>query len=321
MTSPDTPRPTAPLWPAHARATLLAQRSWLIRCLAGGLALAAVIAIVRWPVHEASFSFTARSLPLFGDPTQRLGGSVGSLLRSTEPEGASLYIRMLTSRAVTTLAVASLRDPAALDNTLDGVLDWALQPDSTRRLHRRARRLAAATEATLDSRTGFVVVTVRLRGRALAAEAADALLATLSRRISERRQQQSRADGDFFGERLTQLDSALGAAERDLSTFIARNRAPASDPQLAAELVRRRRNVDLRQQVYAAAAVSAEQAHGEQIRATPLIVVVDSVAGSTERSFPPLQAAWIGLGLGLLAFAARLIALLSAEPSLDGERR
>ena len=321
MTTPDDSRTAASTWSSHARETLFAQRTWLLRCVAGGLALAAVVAGIRWPVHEASFSFTARSLPLFGDPTQRLGGSVGSLLRSTEPEGASLYIRMLTSRSVTTLAVSSLRDPGQLDNVIDVLLDPVLHPDSTRRLQRRARRLAAASEATLDSRTGFVVVTVRMRGQALAAEAADALLTALSRRISERRQQQSRADGDFFGERLTQLDSALGAAERDLSTFIARNRAPASDPQLAAELVRRRRTVDLRQQVYAAAAVSAEQAHGEQLRATPLIVVVDSVAGSPERSFPPLQAAWIGLGLGLLAFAARLILLLSAEPTPWPERR
>jgi uncharacterized protein involved in exopolysaccharide biosynthesis len=116
---------------------------------------------------------------------------------------------------------------------------------------------------------------VRTTIPALSVQVARRLLNMVNTFDVERRQTQARAERDFLEDRLARADSALRAAEEELSRFYRGNREFSNSPSLRAEEARLLRQVDLRQQLFVTLAQNREAARIEELRSTPVITVLE----------------------------------------------
>ena len=151
-----------------------------------------------------------------------------------------------------------------------------------------AERLEGTIEALLrmvaagaDMQTGVVRVRVVAPTPELARGITDRILSELNAFNLERRQQRAAGDRQFSEERLAELRAELAVAESRYSSFRRANRSVEGSPELQAQDDRLARDVQFRQQLYSSLAQAYEQARLDEVRATPVISVLDQPARPT----------------------------------------
>jgi uncharacterized protein involved in exopolysaccharide biosynthesis len=217
------------------------------------------------------------------------------------------YAELLQSREVLTQAVQTRYTIARKWGSSDSLHGSFLElykvkgVDSTDRVGRGRDRLKALMTVTTDREAGFVRMKLVTKWPDLSLDLAKAILALTNSASIGKQQYQAEAERSFAERRLKDADSALAAAEGDLEQFLAGNRQYRNSPLLTLEFERLQRRVDLRQQVALTLAQAYEQARIDEVRDTPVLMIVDGVDGSVRvgRRAGRDAVLWAMVGFGL----------------------
>jgi uncharacterized protein involved in exopolysaccharide biosynthesis len=171
-------------------------------------------------------------------------------------------------------------------DTLSGTLIELLHPrgrNSSERTRRAIQKLEKIVDVTTDRDAGLVKVRVVTQWPLLS-EAIDRRFLDLLNEFNLRqRQSTAGAERQFAEGRLTDARSELYAAEQAVEQFLESNKRYQDSPPLTADYNRLQRRVQFRQEVFTALSQSYEQARLDEVRNTPVLIVVDTPEQSAEK--------------------------------------
>jgi uncharacterized protein involved in exopolysaccharide biosynthesis len=201
-------------------------------------------------------------------------------------------------------------DPAQTQPSRTRLIDILAVPDMSARsrMQRAVRELEGRVTAGRDAQTAIVWVKVRAPDPGLAESVARRVLELVETFNRERYQSAFRGERVFAEQRLLEVRTALEDAERELQTFLERNRDVGA-PRLRFAEDQLRRRVEVQQQIYLTLAKAVEQARIEELRNTPALTVVEEPAGSARWERRVGASAVTGAAIGL-AIAGLLLLLL-----------
>lgn len=250
------------------------------------VAVAITIVVGRKQVAESAF------IPQTGDAAgSRLSGLAAqfgfTLPTAGRGESAPFFARVLTSRELLAEAIMSEyrfehtrfgRTDTMAGNLID--LYGITGATTDEQLKSATKRLAKDIRASVNLETNIVTLATRTPWPALSIQLNNRLLELLNNFNLERRQTVAAAERTFVESRLREARQDLLAAEAELEAFLEGNRS-FQTPHLTFERSRLQRNVDLRHQVFTALAQAYEQARIEEVRNTPIIMVLERPERST----------------------------------------
>ncbi|HLV26600.1 MAG TPA: hypothetical protein VKZ41_09820 [Gemmatimonadales bacterium] len=307
----------------------LIARSTILVALAVGLI---ILALPRTYTVEVSTLPIAPTLPggrVAGLAAQFGLGAIGT------PAGQSpdFYATYLQSREIRLQAIerrVEFQQPAGWFN--DGKPMWGdgsvlglLNISSGDSL--RARELAIAklldmVTVSVDRLAGTVNLKVTSQWAPFSTELANIYLDLLIDFNKEQRQSQAGAERRFVESRIQTARAELRQAEGSMQSFLERNRSWQSSPALILQHDRLGRDVSLKQSIVTSLAQSFEQARLDEVRDTPLLIVVQraTLPGMPDRRGLPFKV----LGAAIAAcFAATILVILAdlLERARIGSRR
>jgi uncharacterized protein involved in exopolysaccharide biosynthesis len=214
----------------------------------------------------AQFGFTLPGAPV-GDPVR----FYAELLQSREVlgEAVALPVSVATGRG----GADSLRGTFLDFYHVTGV-------DSADRARRGRELLRSLMTVTTDREAGFVRLKLVTKWPDLSLQLGSQVLALTSAASISKQQSQAVAERTFVEARMKDAQRALEEAETNLERFLTQNRLYQSSPLLTLQFGRLQRRVELRQQVFVGLAQAYEQARIDEVRDTPVLMVVDGVEGS-----------------------------------------
>jgi len=156
-------------------------------------------------------------------------------------------------------------------DTLFGISEKT--PEAT--VARTAERLDDRLNATVSPATGVVRVTVRLRLAPLAEAVIRRTLAQIQEFNATTHQTRARWERQFIEDRMRSAAGELEEAESQLGEFLIRNRDYSKSPALQFQADKLQRQVALRQDVLTTLARSLEQAKIDEVKAEPVLTIVE----------------------------------------------
>jgi tyrosine-protein kinase Etk/Wzc len=245
--------------------------------LAGIAGAATALLLPKVYVSRASLVPDTPDLPSISGPLAQVAGQFG-LMGLTGNRTPDFYRDLLHSRRVLSeLAMTSIIDPLSGKPQpiyriySAGRID-SLTPRNTERI---VQALDRRLGTTLDLRTGVIRVSLGGPGAAQAAETLDSLLSLTNRFAVTNLRSRARARRQFAEEQTDKARLALQVAEDSLRRFYEHNRRLTDSPNLQFEEASLRRRVDLRQELYLGLSRDLESARIEEVRNTPILIVID----------------------------------------------
>lgn len=221
-----------------------------------------------------------------------------------------LYSELAASREILTkvlLTTYTIPAPGGAGDSLRGTLVdlWDLPAKTSDDLNRKALgRLRKRILVSSNREAGLVYLRTVSGSPDLSVAINRRLLDLLDESTKRRRQTQASAEREFLEARLKQAAEELEAAETAQKTFLARNRRYQEAPFLQLQFADLQRRVELKSQVFNSLSQSYEQARLDEVRNTPLLVLVDAPEGSARRygSIPRDTVIWMLVGLAAAVF-------------------
>ncbi|MEX0691033.1 MAG: hypothetical protein WD043_04240 [Gemmatimonadales bacterium] len=274
-------------WDAAITVLSTMRERWrLMLAVASVVLLLGAILTLRGREFSARASITpeaaASSAPQLGNLALQFGVNLGAGAAGVG-DPVRFYEELLRSRDILRAAVTTSYRFATPDNdTLVGDFAslYAVQgANDAERIDRAISMLRRQVTPSTVRDAGIVRLQTVARWPALAEQLNRRLLDLVATFNLERRQSQASARRAFVEGRLTEVGHALTAAEDSLEAFLARHRVRSS-PDLDLALERLRRTVTLREQVHTQLAIAFEEARIDEVRATPVVTVVEVPEGS-----------------------------------------
>jgi uncharacterized protein involved in exopolysaccharide biosynthesis len=284
---------------------LLRQRRVIALVAMLGVALGIAAGLLARRSYTASASFTLQTSD--GGGLSRVAGIAAQLglptgLGGQTGQSPEFYADLLTSRQLLRQVVDTRFTSRQAGQERAETLIELLEVDGATpelKRERAADHLRDQVGAVATAKTGMVEVWCRLPEPGLAAQVLGRMLELLNDFNLRTRQSQARAERRFVEGRLKEVEGELRAAEDRLQAFLQRNRDFRNSPQLTFTVDRLQRDVAMRQQVYVGLAQSYEQSRIDEVRDTPVITMVETVATPVEPdSRRLLVRAILGLLLG-----------------------
>ena len=244
---------------------------------------------------------------------QQSGGSAASALAaqylgvSSSAPGTSpkFFARLATSKGLLRQVAASqytIRDKSGREQR--GTLVDLMKPEgetAEQKMRALTTQLSNDVRAAADAETGIVTVRVASSSPDLAVQINRTLIERLNQFNLARRQQRAAAERQFAETQMTDAERQLRVAEAALQGFLEANRTYQTSPQLVFRAAQLQRRVDLAQQVYVSLAQSYQQAKIDEVRNTPIVMMLQAPEETLRESgngWPYTIA--IGAALGLL---------------------
>lgn len=239
-----------------------------------GVAVAVAVTLLTPRTFSSGGSFLSKGAGASGSQLAGLASQFGINVTNEDP-GASpqFYVYLLESREVlSSVLTRSFQHDGGSGPLLDYLeVD---EEDPASRLEEGIEEFRRRITANGNIETGLVSYTVRLQGRELTRDVAEALQQAVIDFDLRSRNSQAREEREFVEGQLERARRELLEAENALKTFLENNRQFRS-PDLVFQSETLQRRVDLRQQVVASLAQSLEQARIEEVRNTPVVTVVE----------------------------------------------
>jgi uncharacterized protein involved in exopolysaccharide biosynthesis len=249
---------------------------WRIIGLAAAFGLAAVVLrLFEKPQFLVASSFMPQSK---GSQSSVSGfaAQLGLALPATGGEqSAAFYADLLKSQtllralAYSPLTLQSGRRVSLLDSTSTKTPEGL---DSERRV---VRNLQKAVNVSVTTRTGVVRLTTSDHDPAIAFALNARLLELLNEYNVASRRNRATSERRFSEERVKEIARDLSGAESKLQEFLMANRQDRKGPLLQAEEDRLRREVNRQQRLFESLSESYEMAKLDEIRDTPVILMVE----------------------------------------------
>ncbi|OLD46833.1 MAG: hypothetical protein AUI63_04570, partial [Gemmatimonadetes bacterium 13_1_40CM_2_60_3] len=299
-----------------------------IRCAPVSAAVGAAIAFL-WPNHylsTASFVAESRNVRALPSALGALADQFGVAAGAGGGQSPAFFADLLESRAIL-MPILSMSTSTSAGDHPKPLLD-RLDVGDPRRIDRQERglgKLRNMLTVTPDAKTNVVTLGVDARDPEVAYQIASALLKNLDEFNVTVRRSRARNEREFLEARVSEAQTDLQSAERELEQFLSANRADTrSSPSLAFREARLRRNVDLAQTRFVELQRQLDQARIQEVRDTPVITVLDK-PNLPERHYRPRRAlvVVVVLLLGMLgAYAvSRLTGSLTQKSLLASPAR
>jgi len=196
--------------------------------------------------------------------------------------------------------------PGKEEVTLLAYLGWKEGGDATA-IAKALDHLAKRLQVTTSRDAGLVFLRTTFASPELAEEVNERWLELLNKENVRRRQEVAGLEREFMDAQLAGALAQLGKAEKALEVFLEENRQYGNSPDLVNEHRRRERRIDLALQVYVGLAQAVAQARLNEVRNTPVLVVIGHPEGSARRAGSMVVdgIVWTLIG-ALVAFAMAL---------------
>jgi len=233
---------------------------------------------------------------------------------STSP---AFYAQLLDSRELLTrLVLSRFHDPRteAAGDSADLLPIYRIRTrDRQRGIEIAIKRVKREMIVGYDPRTNLVSIVVNGRWAVLSAAMANRAVELVDAFNREQRLSRASARRVFLESRVAEAQSELRAAEAALRGFYEQNRLWQSSPGLLVDERRARRQVETASDLYLSLRQEYEAARLDEVNTTPVITVVDRAVPARKALWPRraaivLTAGILGIGLGLLWAAARVLA-------------
>jgi len=192
-----------------------------------------------------------------------------------------LYVEMLGSQQILRQALTSPYAVPRVVGSADSVRGTLLDilditgADSVERLKEGVQRLRNLMEITTNEAAAVIRLRVTTEWPLLSEAVNRRILEVVNEAMSNVRRMQAGGERQFVEGRMVSAQNELLEAEAVVQRFRERNRQYANSPELTTELERLQRRVLLRQQVFSALAQAYEQARIDEVRNTPVLVILD----------------------------------------------
>jgi uncharacterized protein involved in exopolysaccharide biosynthesis len=317
------PVPSAPLdrLPTDDDLTFVGLLAFLLRhrrlVLGTGLVAFLLVGAVTYVRHR-TYTSTARFMPQASDGSlsqlSGLAATFGVSVPAIDPGSSpAFYGELLKSRDVLRRTVETRYAFAAKGDSMHGTLIGLFDARGSTPAARRdaaAKDLLENIDVNVSRETGTIDLEVTTAWPELSQQVGMRMIELVSEFNLHRRQTKAGAERRFVETRVAEAKDTLRAAEARLQTFLQRNRAYQSAPQLMFEHDRLERDVNMQQQLYTTLAQSYEGARIDEVRNTPVITLMeppDLPAKPDPRLalVKGLLAGILGLALGAFIAAAR----------------
>lgn len=264
-----------------------------------GVALIWIVSLALWPrtykVDAAVSPLSKRGLSVLSGLASQLGGSLGTSEPGQTPQ---FFVDMALS---TPLLLRTLLADSAI--ALSGLSTGPQKARSVRKLRR-------ALTASVTPRTGVVVLSISSRDSAWARRSLAGVLHELDLFNQELRRRGAQSERRFEEDQLRESLDSLRVAEQRLAAFLESNRGDAArSPVLATRIEERRRQVAVRQSVFASLAQAYQQARLDEVRDTPVLAIIEYPTQPLEPNAPN----YLTQFLGALLFGAALATAISVK--------
>jgi len=204
---------------------------------------------------------------------------LGSLMKSSEGS-SELYPKVLESRLISEKVLMRSYSFKHNDKMKNLSLYDYIEEDN---LDKSIEGLRQLVGISTDKRTGVLYLSVTTKYPGLSSSVVNAYLEELDNYNINHRKSKAAAKEEFLTGRLSEVSLELKAAEDSLLVYqqVNRNYLKSSDPELQIELVRRKREVELKSAVYLTLFQQYELARLEAARDIPIVQVLD-------RGFEPI---------------------------------
>jgi len=253
---------------------------------------------------DASFlpqTSQASSASALAGVASQLGLSLPSSQTTSSP---SFYADLVTSRGILdTLAqtpLSNVRDGGQIPVRL--IDKYGGRGTPTQQLETAVSALRKRITANVVVKTGVVGISVTTDSPTLSAAIVRRILELVSAFNLRTRQSQANSEGTFVASQMDAASGDLHAAEDRLRNFLATNQQYRSSSEAAVTHDRLERDVNLKQQLYTTLAEALQRARIEEVRNTPVIMVID----------PPSVASRGRHGTVLFTIVGSLIAMFAA---------
>jgi len=257
--------------------------------------------------YQSQVSFVAEQGGTSLDGLAGIASEFGVRLPSSrEGYGPEFYRDLATSRPIAEVVLT--REYESSFGVRGSLLELArIDGDSpAERIENGVRWLSEkAVAVQFKPQTGVLTLQVRTRWPDVSRQAAETLLESLQDFNLSKRQSRARFEKEFLEDRVDSARRELENSEGRLQSFLEKNRSYENAPMLLFAYERFQRDVVMRQGVYTSLVQAFEQARIEEVRATPVLTVLEpahEAASSLSRGIM-LKVAMGGL-LGLLVGVA-----------------
>ena len=269
-------------------AVLLRHRRMLLIVPAVTLAIALPVLLILGRTYRADSTFKPQ---VSEGTTSQLSGLAAQF--GFPLPGASLgdpvkyYSEIAMSREISEQVINSRYRVHTGDAPGDTLVGTYIDLYKIRKRTPQAQMRAALTKlrnqviVTNNREAGLVYIRTLAKWPELATQMNRRIIDLLDEGNQGRRQSQAAAERRFVEGRVEETRRQLDAAESEVARFLQANRRYQDSPMLALEYARLQRQVELRHQIYTTLSLSYEQARIDEVRNTPLLILIDSPEGSS----------------------------------------
>ncbi len=152
--------------------------------------------------------------------------------------------------------------------------------------------LAQTTDFDMNRKTGIITISVTTTNRYLSAAIANEYINQLEKYNLDTRKSKAKENEKFISQRLKEVKEELKQAEDNLEVFQLKNRNfnTASSPELAMELARLEREVEIKSKVFLTLTQQYELARVEAKKDIPIVQVLDYATPPEEKAGPNRKA-------------------------------
>jgi len=270
--------------------SLVKNRRW-IYLLVGVTVLATVVFCLFTPNR-----YTAKALILpSGGTSNSLGGlrEFAGLLGDSPLASADLgleqssflYPDILRSRLISEAVINKVYQyPQRRKNKSQNLFDYF----KAKKMDHAIKALARITCFEMDRKTGVITISAITKNRHLSAAIANEYINQLEEYNLDTRRSKAKENEKFISQRLEEVKAELRQAEDNLEAFQLKNRNfnTASSPELATQLARLERELEIKSNVFLTLTQQYELARVETKKEVPIVQVLDYAEPPDEKAGP-----------------------------------
>ena len=163
-----------------------------------------------------------------------------------------------------------------------------LQYFKAKKMDSAVKALAGITSSNMDRKTGIITISVTTNNRYLSAAIANEYINQLENYNLSTRKSKAKENQDFISQRLEDTKKELKEAEDNLEAFQLKNRNfyAASSPEIALELARLEREVEVKSKVFLTLTEQYELARVEAKKDVPIVQILDYAKPPEQKTGP-----------------------------------
>ena len=207
----------------------------------------------------------------------KLGGLASSFGLGGMSSSSGYYIPdVVKSRKILDKVINKKWEIAEFDEPVNLIVFWELEdPDHELNAEKAFDKLSKKITVSVDDDSGLITISVETKNAKLSADIANYIGDEVNDYIQHEQKSSTRQSRVYIEERLIKIKDELKEAEENLKEFQKGHRIINESPELQMEILRLKRNVEIKNQVYLTLEQQREIALIEEIKQMPVLNILD----------------------------------------------